>query len=132
MRKELFFRFMFIVPSFMVIRKKLSFFVLAFLCMTVLVAQPTLKIDYSRPGPEIPKSMYGIFFEEINHSGDGALYAELIRNRGFEEHVFISGCEYKAGFVYAPQSPNYITNKLSNWRHPWDIEKLKYTAWKPE
>ena len=79
MRKELFFRFMFIVPSFMVIRKKLSFFVLAFLCMTVLVAQPTLKIDYSRPGPEIPKSMYGIFFEEINHSGDGALYAELIR-----------------------------------------------------
>lgn len=130
MRKELFFRFMFIVPSFMVIRKKLSFFVLAFLCMTVLVAQPTLKIDYSRPGPEIPKSMYGIFFEEINHSGDGALYAELIRNRGFEEHVFISGCEYKAGFVYAPQSPNYITNKLSNWRHPWDIEKLKYTAWK--
>lgn len=63
MRKELFFRFMFIVPSFMVIRKKLSFFVLAFLCMTVLVAQPTLKIDYSRPGPEIPKSMYGIFLK---------------------------------------------------------------------
>ena len=128
MRKELFFRFMFIVPSFMVIRKKLSFFVLAFLCMTVLVAQPTLKIDYSRPGPEIPKSMYGIFFEEINHSGDGALYAELIRNRGFEEHVFISGCEFMAGFVYAPLFPNDITDKLSNCGDPWDVETLMYTA----
>ena len=49
---------MFIVPSFMVIRKKLSFFVLAFLCMTVLVAQPTLKIDYSLPG-------YKMFFSVL-------------------------------------------------------------------
>lgn len=28
-------------------------------------------------------SMYGIFFEEINHAGDGGLYAELVRNRSF-------------------------------------------------
>jgi alpha-L-arabinofuranosidase len=29
--------------------------------------------------------LYGIFFEEINHAGDGGLYAELLRNRSFEE-----------------------------------------------
>lgn len=34
------------------------------------------------------------------------------------------------GFAYAPQSPNYISGNISNWKHPWDIEKLKYTAWK--
>ncbi|KAI9705205.1 MAG: hypothetical protein M1820_005352 [Bogoriella megaspora] len=27
---------------------------------------------------------YGIFFEELNHAGDGGLYAELIRNRAFQ------------------------------------------------
>jgi len=29
--------------------------------------------------------MYGIFLEEINHGVDGGLYAEMIRNRGFED-----------------------------------------------
>jgi alpha-L-arabinofuranosidase len=29
--------------------------------------------------------LYGIFFEEINHAGDGGLYAELVRNRSFED-----------------------------------------------
>ncbi len=28
--------------------------------------------------------LYGIFFEDINHSADGGLYGELIRNRSFE------------------------------------------------
>jgi alpha-N-arabinofuranosidase len=28
--------------------------------------------------------MYGIMFEDINHSGDGGLYAELIQNRAFQ------------------------------------------------
>jgi alpha-L-arabinofuranosidase len=29
--------------------------------------------------------LYGIFFEEINCAGDGGLYAELVRNRSFED-----------------------------------------------
>src|ERR1700722_18953357 len=28
--------------------------------------------------------MYGIMFEDINHSGDGGIYAELIQNRAFQ------------------------------------------------
>ncbi|GAB3904443.1 alpha-L-arabinofuranosidase C-terminal domain-containing protein [Mucilaginibacter boryungensis] len=35
-------------------------------------------------GPAIPKAMWGIFFEDINFSADGGLYAELIKNRSFE------------------------------------------------
>ncbi len=27
---------------------------------------------------------YGIFFEDLNHAADGGLYAEIVRNRGFE------------------------------------------------
>ena len=27
---------------------------------------------------------YGLMFEDINHSGDGGIYAELIRNRAFQ------------------------------------------------
>ncbi|MCD7472449.1 aspartate-semialdehyde dehydrogenase-like protein [Datura stramonium] len=33
---------------------------------------------------KIPDTLFGIFFEEINHAGSGGLWAELVRNRGFE------------------------------------------------
>ncbi len=28
--------------------------------------------------------MWGIFFEDINFGADGGLYAEMVKNRGFE------------------------------------------------
>ncbi len=51
----------------------------------VMAAQATLTIDATRVGPRISPSLYGIFFEEISHAGDGGLYAEMIRNRNFAE-----------------------------------------------
>lgn len=36
------------------------------------------------PARKIPQRMFGISFEEINHSGAGGLWAELVSNRGFE------------------------------------------------
>ncbi len=44
-----------------------------------------LVINLQEKGAEVAPSMYGIFFEEINHAGDGGLYAELVKNRSFEE-----------------------------------------------
>lgn len=44
--------------------------------ITVYPDQPTLKVS---------PDLYGIFFEEINCAGDGGIYAELIRNRSFED-----------------------------------------------
>lgn len=35
-------------------------------------------------GVDIQKGMYGLFFEDINYSGDGGLYAEMIENDSFE------------------------------------------------
>eukprot|EP00268_Persea_americana_P027109 TRINITY_DN2659_c0_g1_i4.p1 TRINITY_DN2659_c0_g1~~TRINITY_DN2659_c0_g1_i4.p1 ORF type:complete len:333 (-),score=60.82 TRINITY_DN2659_c0_g1_i4:477-1475(-) len=32
----------------------------------------------------IPDTLFGIFFEEINHAGAGGLWSELVSNRGFE------------------------------------------------
>jgi alpha-L-arabinofuranosidase len=33
---------------------------------------------------EIPSTLYGYMWEDINHSGDGGLYAELLQNRAFQ------------------------------------------------
>ena len=44
-----------------------------------------LTVDASQAGPAINPTQFGAFLEEINHSGDGGLYAELIRNRDLKE-----------------------------------------------
>ena len=44
-----------------------------------------LTVHLNRTGPKVSPLLYGIFFEEINHAGDGGLYAELVRNRSFED-----------------------------------------------
>ncbi|GMK39988.1 alpha-N-arabinofuranosidase [Paenibacillus sp. CCS19] len=43
-----------------------------------------LTIDESKPGISISPTLYGAFFEDINHAGDGGLYAEMLMNRSFE------------------------------------------------
>lgn len=51
-----------------------------------LKAQGThdMVIQTNKLGAEIPSTMYGIFFEDINFGADGGLYAELVKNRSFE------------------------------------------------
>jgi len=44
-----------------------------------------LVVELDRPGHRISPTLWGVFFEEINCSGDGGLYAELVRNRSFED-----------------------------------------------
>lgn len=56
-----------------------------------------INIDAARPGPTINSNLYGIFLEEINHGVDGGLYAELIRNRAFEDARPPEGYEFKSG-----------------------------------
>ena len=45
----------------------------------------TLEVDVSKPGVPIPPEFYGLMTEEINHSYDGGLFAELIQNRTFQD-----------------------------------------------
>jgi alpha-N-arabinofuranosidase len=51
-------------------------------------ATPTLEIDLTQPGATINPQFYGLMTEEINHSYDGGLYAELIQNRSFKDAGF--------------------------------------------
>ncbi|AQK57199.1 Putative alpha-L-arabinofuranosidase family protein [Zea mays] len=45
----------------------------------------TLAVDASpQLARKIPDTLFGIFFEEINHAGAGGIWAELVSNRGFE------------------------------------------------
>ncbi len=37
-----------------------------------------------KPGYAIPRTLYGIFFEDINYAADGGIYPELVANRGFD------------------------------------------------
>jgi alpha-L-arabinofuranosidase len=56
------------------------------LTSTSSVATPaTLEIDLGNPGHAIPSGFYGLMTEEINYSYDGGLFAELIRNRTFQD-----------------------------------------------
>ena len=64
-----------------------AFFLLALALSTTKgrCQDSAITVDLSHPGAKISPSLYGIFFEEINHAGEGGLYAELIRNRSFGE-----------------------------------------------
>jgi alpha-L-arabinofuranosidase len=44
----------------------------------------TVSVAVDRPGAQINPAMWGVFFEDINFGADGGLYAELVKNRGFE------------------------------------------------
>lgn len=55
------------------------------LCQAAMAAPAVLKIDVAKRGHEIPKNFYGLMTEEINYSYDGGLYAELVRNRSFQD-----------------------------------------------
>ncbi len=44
-----------------------------------------ITVHVNRPGATISPLLYGLMTEEINHSYDGGLYAELIQNRAFSD-----------------------------------------------
>ena len=95
-----------------------------------ILAQEPIRIDLNQKGAVVSPNLYGIFFEEISHAGDGGLYAELVQNRGFEEHVLPSGMTYKDGKAYAPDAMNYEHRNNRNWNIPWNLEEKKMTGWR--
>ena len=67
-----------------------TFSALAFMSIVCVVrAQVVINVDANLKGPKISPTHYGIFYEDINHAADGGLYAELIRNRSFEDDARI-------------------------------------------
>lgn len=91
-----------------------------------------INIDLAKHGAEVSPNLFGIFFEEINHAGDGGLYAELVQNRGFEEHVLPSSMTYSDGRAVAVDSPNYANGQNRHWTVGWNLEQKRMTGWKVE
>ncbi|MDE5749426.1 MAG: carbohydrate binding domain-containing protein, partial [Duncaniella sp.] len=59
----------------------------ALVAATLPVAAMAARIEVNtaaKRAAEIPPTLYGLFFEDINYAADGGLYAEKIINRSFE------------------------------------------------
>jgi alpha-L-arabinofuranosidase len=56
-------------------------------CSLALPAQVRITVDASQKGATVSPDLYGIFYEDINHAADGGIYAELVRNRSFEDNA---------------------------------------------
>ena len=61
-------------------------------------APTVIAVDGAHPGAEISKTMFGIFFEDINFGADGGLYPELVKNRSFEFQEPQTGWHEVMGF----------------------------------
>jgi alpha-N-arabinofuranosidase len=72
----------------------------------------TLTVEAGRPGAKIQSHFYGLMTEEINYAYDGGLYAELIRNRIFQDRP------RNRGGASAP-TPNPAVEKNPNLIHWW-------------
>ena len=62
-------------------------FALLFASAAGLIAGPSFTVDATRSAGDVSPRLYGLMTEEINHSYDGGLYAELIQNRTFRDHA---------------------------------------------
>ncbi len=66
-----------------------ALFFAAFSPLAFAQTGPTrLSIELDKPLHPVSPMLYGLMTEEINYSYDGGLYAELVRNRTFQDHGF--------------------------------------------
>jgi len=94
--------------------KKIIISIILFIFANIVYGQfNKLVVDASISKAKIQPTMYGIFFEDINFAADGGLYAEMIKNRGFEFE------EPMMGWL----EPN--TNRFSLNKNSGDAEIIK-------
>ncbi|MEO6520778.1 MAG: alpha-L-arabinofuranosidase C-terminal domain-containing protein [Mucilaginibacter sp.] len=67
-------------------KKHITLLTLLFSVSLLLAQTPKLTLNFTKPGVDVSPKLYGLMTEEINHSYDGGLYAELIRNRVFKDN----------------------------------------------
>jgi alpha-N-arabinofuranosidase len=66
--------------------RKLITCVLAILLIAQIAFAQTrqITVQVDKPGTAVPKTLFGLFFEDINFGADGGLYPERVKNRSFE------------------------------------------------
>jgi len=106
------------------------------LLFVLLLLSPFVHAQNIQGGKKISTDLLGLFFEDINYSADGGLYAELVQNRSFEynpaerrEWNPFSYWEYiTRGFSYGkitaetkyplhPNNPHYIILDVEHVGH---------------
>ncbi len=65
-------------------------------------SQLSIHINPNHVLARLSPHMYGIFFEDINFAGDGGLYAEMVRNRSFEDIRPPEGCRIEGNWAITP------------------------------
>ncbi|MCF0203662.1 MAG: carbohydrate binding domain-containing protein, partial [Bacteroidaceae bacterium] len=87
-------------------KKRLFLSALALATATLLPAQPlTMQVNTKKIGAPIQKTMYGMFFEDINYAADGGLYGELVKNRSFEFPQTLMGWQAFGNFAIKDDGP---------------------------
>lgn len=78
-----------------------------------------LTIDGSQDVLDISKTLYGLFYEDINNAADGGIYAELVQNRSFESFVFDT-------YSHASGECGCSTGRNHEPLHAWfgDVDKV--------
>ncbi|HZS55996.1 MAG TPA: alpha-L-arabinofuranosidase C-terminal domain-containing protein [Bryobacteraceae bacterium] len=72
-------------PQSTLCRRLLTFAAPALIAAATCAAEPVLTIDADKPTHDVSPKFFGLMTEEINHSYDGGIYAELIQNRIFKD-----------------------------------------------
>lgn len=92
----------------------------------------TMNISANQTLFDTAPDFYGLFFEDINRSGDGGLYPEMLRNRAFEDSILPERCiplEGTYGFVTPEGWRDQFNNGegLKRWMN--GLEPTPVPAW---
>lgn len=91
------------------------------------ITKEEIIINLRERGAPISPTMYGVFFEEINHAGDGGLYAELVRNRSFEEKEMPAGFRAEGNKLLPKPVKYHLTGDIRHRSYRWTTEEIP--AW---
>lgn len=73
--------------------------------LTMTAQTHVMDVNTKKVGAPIQKTMYGLFFEDINYAADGGLYGELVKNRSFEFPDHLMGWEAFGNFDVEDDGP---------------------------
>ena len=93
------------------VKRIISIKAIALACCCLLVST-ALFSQSNQNGKKISPLLFGIFFEDINYSADGGLYAELVQNRSFE-YSPTDRREWNPFSYWEYMTPGYSYGKIS-------------------
>ena len=98
--------------------KQISVLLSGLMATSSLAAPAVVTVAANQTGVKVSPTLWGIFYEEINHAGDGGIYAELVQNRAFEETQPAVGSKMEGGQMVTPKGfkhGKWYKNELHAW-----------------